>query len=125
MRVCISKEAEQELRSFRQLDRETGIALDACIEMLALDANEFEGYEGFSIKRIGGLFRRGIRVYRVKYEKYIFGLRIFFFSVAGKDCIFVTGVHQRGNLGVGMDYDFSKEPFVRAQRYWGMKDRLC
>ena len=93
--------------------------------MLTLEANEFEGHEGFSIKRVRGLFRKGIRIYRVKYEKYIYGLRILFFSVAAKDCVFVTGIHKRGDLGIGMDYDFSREPFTRAQRYWGMRDRLC
>jgi hypothetical protein len=125
MRVCLSGEAESEFRAVRQLDRETGIALEACIEMLGLDANEFEGQEGFSVKRIGGLFRRGIRIYRVKYEKYIPALRILFFSVPVKNCVFITGIHRRGDLGIGMDYDFSKEAFARAQRYWGMRERLC
>lgn len=125
MRICLSAEAESELRSLKGLDRDVGIALEACIEMLALDANEFEGREGFSIKRVGGLFRRGIRIYRVKYEKYIPGVRILFFSVPPKNCVFVSGIHPRGALGKGNDYDFAREPFTRAQRYWSLRGRLC
>jgi hypothetical protein len=125
MQICKSNEAESEIQSLSHLDRELSVALEACIGMLAMDPNEFEGQDGFSIKRIGGLFRRGIRLYRVKYEKYISGRRILFFTVPAKNCVFVTGVHARGELGVGMDYDFSREGFVRAIRYWGMKDRLC
>jgi hypothetical protein len=122
MRVCHSKEAEEEIRRLSSLDREIGIALPACIEMLAIDANEFEGHEGFSIRRIGGLFRRGVRLYRVKYEKYIPGVRIIFFSISTSDCVFVTGVHSRNELG---DYTLSREPLTRAIRYWGMRDHLC
>lgn len=122
MRICQSKEAEEEIRRIAALDRDIGVALNACIEMLAIDANEFEGQEGFSIRRIGGAFRRGIRIYRVKYEKYIAGLRVLFFSVPAKNCVFVTGVHSRSDLG---DYEFSREPLTRAIRYWGMRDRLC
>jgi hypothetical protein len=91
--------------------------------MLGLDANEFEGEDGFSIQRVGGLFRRGVRLSRVKYEKYIPGIRVLFFSIPAKDCVFVSGIHQRGDLGG--EYDFAKEPFVRARRYWGMKEGLC
>ncbi len=122
MRICQSKEAEEEIERIAVLDRDVGVALNACIEMLAIDANEFEGHEGFSIRRIGGAFRRGIRIYRVKYEKYIFGVRILFFSIPTKDCVFVTGVHSRRDLG---DYELSREPLTRALRYWAMKDRLC
>ncbi len=125
MRVCLSAEAQDELKSFKALDRDTGIGLEACIEMLRIDASEFEGQEGFSIKRIGGLFRRGVRLYRIKYERYIPGLRILFFSIAAKSCVFISGVHRRSDLGIGMDYDFSRDPFARAQRYWGMKNQLC
>jgi hypothetical protein len=125
MSLCHSPEVMEELKSFRELDRDIGIALDACIDMLRLEANEFEGQDGFSIKRVGGLFRRGIRVYRVKYERYIPGIRILFFSIPEKDCVFVSGAHRRSDLGVGMDYDFSREAFARAQRYWGMRSRLC
>lgn len=122
MRICRSKEAEEEIRRITALDRDIGEALNACIGMLAIDANEFEGHEGFSIRRIGGAFRRGIRVYRVKYEKYIAGLRILFFSVPAKDCLFVTGVHSRTDLA---DYELFREPLSRAMRYWGMRERLC
>lgn len=93
--------------------------------MLELDANEFEGREGFSVKKIVGLFRRGIRLYRLKYEKYIPGVRVLFFSVASKNCVFVTGIHPRADLGQGRNYDFFREPFVRAQRYWALRERLC
>jgi hypothetical protein len=58
------------------MDSNVGEAIRACIDMLQRDANEFKGIDGFSVKRIGGLFRRGIRVYRVKYERCIPGLRI-------------------------------------------------
>jgi hypothetical protein len=116
------KEAEEEIRRIAALDRDVGIALNACIEMLSLDANEFEGNEGFSIRRIGEAFRRGFRIYRVKYEKYIFGLRILFFSVPSKDCVFVTGVHSRSDL---VNYELSRAPLTRAIRYWGMRERLC
>ncbi|HEY3203349.1 MAG TPA: hypothetical protein VGL03_06775 [Thermoanaerobaculia bacterium] len=119
MRVRLSKEAKQELDSLSALDRNVGIALDA------IDANEFEGQEGFSIKRIGGMFRKGIRLYRMKYEKYFSGIRVLFFSIPRGDCVFVTGIHARSDLGVGRDYNFSREPFARAVRYWGMKERLC
>jgi hypothetical protein len=91
--------------------------------MLGLDANEFEGVDGFSIKRVGGLFRRGVRLSRVKYDKYVPAIRVLFFSIHTKDCIFVSGIHRRGDLG--REYDFSKEPFVRARRYWGMREILC
>ena len=122
MRICRSKEAEEEIRRIAALDRDVGIALNACIEMLGIDANEFEGNEGFSTRRIGEAFRRGVRIYRVKYEKYIFGLRILFFSVPSKDCVFVTGVHSRGDL---VNYELSRAPLTRAIRYWGMRERLC
>lgn len=125
MRICFSREATEEMHTLRALDPDLSEAIEACIGMLAIDANEFEGHEGFSIKRVGGLFRRGIRVYRVKYEKYIAGFRILFFSVASKDCVFVSGIHRRGDLGTGNDYDFARDPFARVQRYWGMKERLC
>ncbi|MEX0879025.1 MAG: hypothetical protein WEB59_16115 [Thermoanaerobaculia bacterium] len=125
MRTQKSVEAEEELNQLKRLDRETGIALEACSEMLIVDANEFEGHEGFSIKRVGGLFKRGVRVSRVKYEKYIHGRRILFFSIPTRNCVFVTGIHARGDLGVGNDYDFAKEPFTRAARYWGMRNTLC
>jgi len=123
MRVCLSPEAKVELGSWKSFDRDTWEALDACIEMLKVDVNEFEGEEGFSIKRIGSLFRRGIRLYRVKYERYTPGLRILFFSIPRKDCVFVTGIHARGDLG--HDYDLSKAPFTRARTYWAKKDTLC
>src|SRR6266540_5760358 len=119
MRVRLSKEAKQELDSLSALDRNVGIAL------VAIDANEFEGQKGFSIKRIGGMFRKGIRLYRMKYEKYFSGIRVLFFSIPRGDCVFVTGIHARSDLGVGRDYNFSREPFARAVRYWGMKERLC
>ena len=122
MKICRSKEAEEEIRKIAALDRDVGIALNACIEMLSIDANEFEGNEGFSIRRIGEAFRRGVRIYRVKYEKYIFGLRILFFSVPSKDCVFVTGVHSRGDL---VNYEISRPPLTRAVRYWSMRERLC
>ena len=44
-----------------------------------------------------GYFRKKIRVYRVKYERYIPGLRILFFSIPSKNCVFITGIHERGN----------------------------
>lgn len=125
MQVKLSGEATVELTHLRGLDRDIGESLQACIEMLALEVNEFEGHEGFSIKRVIGLYRKGIRISRVKYEKYIRGLRILFFVVPGKQCVFVSGIHARGDLGEGNNYDFLREPFVRAQRYWGMRDRLC
>ncbi len=49
MRTCLSAEAQDELKSFKALERDTGIALEACIGMLGIDANEFEGQDGFSI----------------------------------------------------------------------------
>jgi hypothetical protein len=52
-------------------------------------------------------------------------VRILFFSIPVRNCVFVTGIHSRGVLGVGQDYDFSKEPFTRAQRYWGFRENLC
>lgn len=122
MRICRSKEAEEEIRRIAALDRDIGVALNACIGMLAIDANEFEGHEGFSVRRVGGAFRRGIRIYRVKYEKYIAGLRILFFSIPSKNCVFVTGVHSRSDLG---DYALASEPLMRATRYWAMRERLC
>lgn len=102
-----------------------GIALEASIATLSSDANEVELPDGMSIQRVGGLFRRGIRVSRVKYEKYFSGVRILFFSIPTRNCVFVTGIHGRGDLGVGKNYDFSKEPFTRAQRYWGFKENVC
>lgn len=125
MRVCLSREAEAELALFKAKDRVVGIALEACIRMLSTDANEVDLPGGMSIQRVGGLFRRGIRVSRVKYEHYFPGVRILFFSIPARNCVFVTGLHRRGELGVGKNYDFSKEPFVRAQRYWGFKENLC
>lgn len=99
--------------------------MEACIEMLRREANELEGVDGFSIRRVIGLSQRGIRISRVKYERYIPGLRILFFSIPLKDCIYVTGVHGRADLGVGREYDFSRAAFARAQRYWGMRNHLC
>lgn len=125
MRVCLSREAEDEIRRCWLVDANVGESLEACIGMLRRDANELEGADGFSIRRVIGLFRRGIRIFRVKYEKYIPGLRILFFSVPPRDCVFVTGVHARADLGVGRDYDFSRAAFARAQRYWGMREHLC
>lgn len=102
-----------------------GIALEASIATLATDANEVELPDGMSIQRVGGLFRRGIRVSRVKYENYFPGVRILFFSIPARNCVFITGIHGRGDLGVGKNYDFSKEPLTRAQRYWGLRKNLC
>ena len=99
--------------------------MEACIGMLRREANELEGVDGFSIRRVIGLSQRGIRISRVKYERYIPGLRILFFSIPLKACIYVTGVHARGDLGVGREYDFSRAAFARAQRYWGMRNHLC
>jgi hypothetical protein len=125
MRVCLSREAETELGFFKAKDRAVGIALEASIGMLSSDANEVELPDGMSIQRVGGLFRRGIRVSRVKYENYFPGVRILFFSIQARNCVYVTGIHSRGDLGVGKNYDFSKEPFTRAQRYWGFRGNLC
>lgn len=123
MRVCLSAEAHTELESLGRRNPDVAEGVRACIEMVGLDANEFEGIDGFSIKRVGGLFRRGVRVSRVKYENYIPSIRVLFFSIPAKDCIFVSGIHHRNDLGG--EYDFTKEPFVRARRYWGMKEILC
>lgn len=125
MRVCLSREAETELGFFKAKNRVAGIALEASIAVLASDANEVDLPNGMSIQRVGGLFRRGIRVSRVKYEKYFPGVKVLFFSIQSRNCVFVTEVHSRGELGVGKDYDFSKEPFTRAQRYWGFRENLC
>lgn len=125
MRVCLSREAERELGFFKTRNRVAGIALEASIAVLARDANEIELADGMSVKRVVGLFRRGVRVSRVKYENYFPGVRILFFSIPARDCVFVTGIHSRGELGVGKNYDFSKEPFTRAQRYWGFRENLC
>jgi hypothetical protein len=84
----------------------------------AANANELEGADGFSIRRV-------ICISRVKYEKYIPGLRILFFSIPLKACVYVTGVHARADLGVGREYDFSRAAFARAQRYWGIRKHLC
>jgi hypothetical protein len=125
MHVCLSREAETELGSLKAKDRVAGIALEASIAMLASDPNEVELLDGMSIQRVGGLYRRGIRVSRVKYESYFPGVRILFFSIPARNCVFVSGIHSRGELGVGKNYDFSKEPFTRAQRYWGFGENLC
>jgi hypothetical protein len=121
MQLCLSPECRVELEYLTDLDSNVGEALRACIDMLQRDPNEFEGIDGFSVKRIGGLFRRGIRIYRVKYERYIPGLRIFFFSIPSRNCVFITGIHERETLGAGMDYDFARDAFARAQRYWALR----
>lgn len=123
MRICLSAEAQIELESLARRSPDLAEGVRACIEMLSLDANEFEGVDGFSIKRVGGLFKRGVRVSRVKYENYIPSVRVLFFSIPAKDCIFISGIHRRGDLGG--EYDFTREPFVRARRYRGMKEILC
>ena len=125
MHVCLSREAEKELDSFKAKNRFVGIALEASIAMLALDANQVELTDGMSIQRVGGLFRRGIHVSRVKYENHFPGVRILFFSIPARNCVFVTGIHGRAELGIGKNYDFAKEPFTRARRYWGFKENLC
>jgi len=125
MRTCLSPEAETELKLFKDLDRDVGIALEASIGMLAWDPNEVEPLDGFSIQRVVGLYRRGIRVSRVKYENHFHGIRILFFPISTRACVFVTGIHSRGDLGLGNSYDFFREPFVRAQRYWGLREGLC
>ncbi len=125
MRSCLSPECEVELKRLTETDSNVGEAIRACLDMLQRDANEFEGIDGFSVQRIAGLFRKGIRVYRVKYERYIPGLRILFFSVPSKNCVFITGIHKRGTLGAGMDYDFFREAFVRAQKYWALREQQC
>lgn len=125
MRSCLSPECTVELQRFAEANSNVGEAIRACIDMLERDANEFEGLDGFSVRKVTGLFRKGIRVYRVKYEQYIPGLRILFFSIPSKNCVFITGIHERGTLGAGMDYDFFRDPFVRAQRYWAMKEEQC
>jgi hypothetical protein len=125
MRICYSQEAEREVTQLTALDRDIGEALDASIQMLATDANEFEGFDGYSVQRVQGLYRRGIRVYRLKYPKYLDNFRVLFFSIASKDCVFVTGVHSRSDLGIGADYNFAREPLMRAQRYWTIREQLC
>lgn len=125
MRICHSEEARRELAQLRALDRDIGEALDASIQMLAFDANEFEGVDGYSIRKVQGLFMRGIRVYRLKYPNFLHDLRVLFFSIAPKDCVFITGVHHRGELGIGADYNFGREPLMRAQRYWTIREQLC
>jgi hypothetical protein len=125
MNICYSEEAKAELQGFRNVDRDTGIALEACIEMAALEPSEFEGEEGFSIRKVQGLWRKGILVYRLKYEAHIFGIRVLFFVVPEKACIFITGFHRRGELGPGNEYEFHREPFIRAQKYWALRRRLC
>jgi hypothetical protein len=125
MRICYSKEAREKLAGLRTLDRDIGEALSASIEMLAADANEFDGVDGYSIRRIQGLFRRGVRVYRLKYPNFLHDLRVLFFSIASKNCVFITGIHHRGELGIGADYNFGREPLMRAQRYWTFREQLC
>lgn len=125
MQSCLSPECQVELQHFTDMDSNVGEAIQACVDMLQRDANEFEGLDGFSVKRIAGLFRKGIRVYRVKYERYIPGLRILFFSIPSKNCVFITGIHERGTLGAGMDYDFFRDAFVRAQRHWALREQQC
>lgn len=124
MHPCLSPEAEKELSRFKALDRDVGIALEASIEMLPFDPNEVELPDGLSIKPVVGLYRRGIRLSRVKYENHFHGIRILFFPIASKDCIFVTGIHNRGDLGSG-NYDFFREPLVRAQSYWRLREGVC
>ena len=62
---------------------------------------------------------------RIKYERYIPGLRILFFSIPSRNCVFITGIHERGTLGAGMDYDFFRDAFVRAQGYWALREQQC
>jgi hypothetical protein len=125
MRVCKSRETETELQAVKVKSRDLGIALEASIGMLSEDVNEVELPDGFSIKRVVGLYRRRISVSRVKYEKYFPGKRILFFPISTRNCVFVTGIHNRSELGIGRNYDFAKEPFIRAQRYWGLRENLC
>lgn len=125
MRVCSSAEADAELKAFREMDAAVGLALEATLEMLEIENSEFEGSDGLSIARVQGLFRKGIRLYRVKYERYFHGIRILFLRLPPDRCVYVTGIHGRGDLGPGKEYRFSLEPFRRAQIHWGMKEHLC
>ena len=125
MHVCLSPEAETELKRCKDLDRDVGIALEASIEMLALDPNPVELLDGFSIQYVVALHRRGIRLSRLKYENHFHGVRVLFLPISSRDCVFVTGIHGRGDLGLGGSYDLFREPFVRAQRYWRLRESLC
>lgn len=125
MHVCLSSEAATELKRFKALDRNAGIALEASIEMLARDPNPVELLDGFSIQHVIALYRRGIRVSRLKYENHFHGVRVLFLPISSRDCVFVTGIHGRGDLGLGGSYDLFREPFVRAQRYWRLRESLC
>ncbi len=55
MRICLSKEATAELDRLRS-DPDLFEGAEACIGMLKVDINEFEGNDGFSIARVQGLF---------------------------------------------------------------------
>ncbi|MDQ5858130.1 MAG: helix-turn-helix domain-containing protein [Acidobacteriota bacterium] len=118
----MSEEAEEEIGRFWRLDANVGEALEACIRMLRRDANELEGVDGFSIRRVIGLYRRGIRISRVKYERYIPGLRILFFSIPLKACIYVTGVHARADLGVWTRVRLLASRFCESSAVLGNKE---
>jgi hypothetical protein len=125
MHACLSPEAATELKRYKDLDRDVGIALEASIEMLAQDPNPVELLDGLSIQHVVALYRRGIRVSRLKYEKHFHGVRVLFLPISSRDCVFVTGIHGRSELGMGGSYDLFREPFVRAQRYWRLRESLC
>jgi hypothetical protein len=121
MHVELSPEAGHDLLMIKSLALDLGFRIDGVIKILELDAIDFPATDGFSIDRVVALFQRRIPVFRVRDDRQMKDYRILFFRLLR--CVYVTGIHWRGHFGD--PYDMLKEPFVRAQRYWGMRRTLC
>lgn len=115
MKVFCSTQCAAELASYRKLGAKTELGLREAFRRLALEIDEFEGSEGWSIRAVQHLKRLKIPVFRAKSEAIIPGLRILFFPLPGENAIFITGIHARTELGA---YDATRPAIVRAWNLW-------
>jgi hypothetical protein len=115
MKVQLLPEAEGELQRIRNLDKELGETLDACLEIIGVDPTEFPAPllgGGLSKQVISELRRRNVRVYRFRFDDLIAGLRVLYF--VGGNKVYVTGIHDRDALA---DYGLVRDPILRAYGY--------
>jgi hypothetical protein len=120
MRLRLSDEARADLDQIERSDFKLREALEACIERLRVDPDEFESGRpgGLSKKRVQELWRKRVRVYRYRFDDVIPNHRILY--LLARDLVFVTGIHSRDQLS---DYTLVRKPIVRASLYWGKSQR--
>ena len=115
-----SKEADDDLDQFRQMDESLGAYLDECLRILDVDPEERKASKPGRIDkwRVENLWTRGIRIYRFKYEELIPRIRILYMITP--KFVYVTGIHSRDSLS---NYSMADDPIVRAVKYWGKRRR--